>query len=61
MTNEQILEHASCMNYAHLDIDSSCHMPYGQARWEARLLELTEAQRERLVDKIERWESMRAR
>lgn len=61
MTNEQILHHAASMNFAHLHVDSTCHMPYGKVRWEARLLELSEAQRERLVGKIQRFETMRAR
>jgi hypothetical protein len=30
MTNEQILEFAASMNYAHLVVDSSCHMRYGR-------------------------------
>jgi hypothetical protein len=61
MTNEQILQHAASMNFAHLYVDSSCHMPYGRVRWEQRLLELSCEQREKLVAKIQHWQSMRAR
>jgi len=60
MTNEQILHFAQSMNFAHLHVDSSCHMPYGRLRWEARLLELSSEQRERLVEKIQHWQEMRA-
>lgn len=58
MTNEQILEFAQSMNFAHLHIDSSCCMRYGRVRWERGLLELSEEQREKLVAKIEYWREL---
>ena len=61
MTNEEILAFAESMNYAHLDIDSSCRIRYGQARWEQRVTELTAGQREKLIARIEHWQAMLAR
>lgn len=61
MTNEQILEFAASMNYAHLVVDSSCCIRYGRARWAQRLPELSSEQREKLVARIEHWNAMRAR
>jgi hypothetical protein len=58
MTNEQILEFAQSMNYAHLVVDSSCHMRYGRVSWERGVLALSEGQREKLVAKIEHWQRL---
>lgn len=58
MTNEQILDFAASMNYAHLVVDSSCHMRYGHAQWERGLLELSSEQREKLVARIEHWQRL---
>jgi hypothetical protein len=58
MTNEQILEFAAAMNYAHLVVDSSCRMRYGRASWERGLLELNSEQREKLVARIEHWRKL---
>lgn len=58
MTNEEILQHAASMNYAHLYVDSSCHMPYSKERWEQRLSELSSEQREKLVAKLEHWQKL---
>jgi len=61
MTNKEILAFAQSMNYAHLDIESSCCIRYGRARWEQRLSELTAEQREKLIARIEHWHELVAR
>lgn len=61
MTNEQILAFAQSMNYACLNIDSSCCIRYGRPRWEQRLAELSAEQREKLVAKIEHWQQLMKR
>ncbi len=58
MTNEQILEFAASVNYAHLTIESSCCIRYGKVRWEQAVQELSSEQRAKLVAKIEHWQSL---
>jgi hypothetical protein len=58
MTNEQILEFVASMNYAHLVVDSSCHMRYGRERWERGVQELSVEQRSKLVSRIEHWQEL---
>ena len=55
MTNEQILHFAESMNFAHLVVDSSCHIGYGSESWETTLSLLSSEKREALVAKIEHW------
>lgn len=55
MTNEQILHFAESMNYAHLVVDSSCHIGYGRESWQTALPLLSDEKREALVAKIEHW------
>jgi hypothetical protein len=61
MTNEQILQWAARVNYAHLNIDSACCIRYGRMRWEQRLPELTAEQRAALIAKIEHWDARLAK
>jgi hypothetical protein len=61
MTNEQILDFAASVKYAHMIVDSSCCIRYGRERWEQRLPELSGEQREKLVSRIEHWNAMVAR
>jgi hypothetical protein len=58
MTNEEILRFAASMNYAHLPVDSSCHIGYGRACWREMVPELTDEKREKLVARIEHWQAM---
>jgi len=61
MTNEEILQFAASMNFAHLNIDSSCCIRYGRGHWEARVPMLTAEQKVALLARIEHWEAMLAR
>lgn len=55
MTNEQILDFAQSMNYAHVVVDSSCRIGYGCTKWKQAVQRLSTEQREKLVGKIEHW------
>jgi len=57
MTNEQILQWAASINFAHINITPTCHIRYGRQQWETRLPELTAKQRMTLQGKIERCEA----
>lgn len=58
MTNEQILQFAASMNYAHLVIDSTCSIRHGRASWEKAVPELSDEQRSKLVARIEHWQEL---
>ena len=58
MTNEQILEHASRVNYAYLQIDRHTHIGQGLESWHAALAELTPRQRVVLIARIVHFDCM---
>lgn len=51
----------NAINYAHLNIESSCCIHYGRPCWEARLLELSEGERDALLAKVGHWQELVAR
>lgn len=58
MTDAEILLFAASMNYAHIDIDSSCCIRCGCEQWYQTMPNLNADQREKLIAKIERWHEL---
>ena len=61
MTDEQILEHASRVNYAYFTIDKHTHISPGPDNWHAALAELTPRQRVVLIARIVHFECLLTR
>jgi len=58
MTNEQILQFAATINYAHMIVDEGGYIGCGKENWERLVPLLTNEQRDKLTARIERWQAL---